>query len=192
MSFIGQRTLAAPRTEGYSRYAVTESGVSPAAIPGTPGNAYTAEGLEHNERGIPSSQSRDHLAQLAKRERKLRQHDFGDSWAEIEGEGDTTVVTFGSCTGAAREALGRAAAGGRSARLISMRLLSPAQPERLAKALEGVRRVLVVEQNHSAQFYRYLRADFDLPGEVRSFHRAGPLPIRSDEIHKQITEWSSV
>jgi 2-oxoglutarate ferredoxin oxidoreductase subunit alpha len=75
-------------------------------------------------------------------------------------------------------------------RLVSMRLLSPAQPERLAKALEGVKRVLVVEQNHGAQFHRYLRADFDLPGEVRSFHRAGPLPIRPDEIYRRITEWS--
>jgi 2-oxoglutarate ferredoxin oxidoreductase subunit alpha len=190
VSFIGERTLAAPHAEGYKRYAVTESGVSPAAVPGTPGNAYTAEGLEHNERGIPSSQSRDHLAQLAKRERKLRQHDYGKHWAEIEGEGDTAVVTFGSCTGPAREALARAKASGIKARLVSMRLLSPAQPERLAKALEGVRRVLVVEQNHGAQFHRYLRADFDLPGEVRSFHRAGPLPIRPDEILRRITDWS--
>jgi len=71
-----------------------------------------------------------------------------------------------------------------------MRLLSPAQPERLAKALEGVRRVLVVEQNHGGQLHRSLRADFDLPGEVLSFHRAGPLPIRPDEIYRQITQWS--
>lgn len=189
VSFIGERTLAAPRTEGFKRYAVTESGVSPMAIPGTPGNVYTAEGLEHNERGIPSSQSEDHLAQLAKRERKLRRHDYGKRWADIDGEGDIAVVTFGSCTGSAREALARAAAEGTKARLVSMRLLSPAQPERLARALEGVKRVLVVEQNHGAQFHRYLRADYDLPGEVLSFHRPGPLPIRPDEIYQQVTEW---
>ena len=190
VSFIGERVLAAPRAEGYKRYALTESCVSPMAIPGTPGVAYTAEGLEHNERGIPSSQSGDHIAQLGKREGKLRRHDYGEYWAEIEGEGEFAVVTFGSCSGPAREALARAAAEGIKARLVSMRLLSPAQPERLAKALEGVKRVLVVEQNHGAQFHRYLRADFDLPGEVHSFHRAGPLPIRPDEIHRQITEWS--
>jgi 2-oxoglutarate ferredoxin oxidoreductase subunit alpha len=160
------------------------------AIPGTPGVAYTAEGLEHNERGVPSSQSGDHIAQLGKREGKLRRHDYGEYWAEIEGEGEFAVVTFGSCSGPVREALARAAAEGIKARLVSMRLLSPAQPERLAKALEGVKRVLVVEQNHGAQFHRYLRADFDLPGEVHSFHRAGPLPIRPDEIYRQITEWS--
>lgn len=188
--FNGERALSAPGVNDYKRYAVTDSGISPMAIPGTPGKAYTAEGLEHNERGIPSSQSQDHLAQLAKRARKLRSHDYGRHWAEIEGEGSIAVVTFGSCTGPAREALARAAAEGVKARLVSMRLLAPAQPERLAQALAGVKRVLVVEQNHGAQFYRYLRSDFDLPGEVASFPRPGPLPIRPDDIYRQLTRWS--
>ncbi len=190
VSYVGERMVAAPRPEGYRRYAITESCVSPMAIPGTPGAAYTAEGLEHNERGIPSSQSADHIAQLAKRETKLCRHDYGKRWADVGGEGDVAVVTFGSCTGPVREALVRAAAEGTKARLVSMRLLSPAQPERLARALEGAKRVLVVEQNQGAQFYRYLRAHFDLPGEVLSFHRPGPLPIRPEEIYRKIIEWS--
>jgi 2-oxoglutarate/2-oxoacid ferredoxin oxidoreductase subunit alpha len=190
MSFIGERSLSPVRSEGYKRYAVTDSGVSPMAIPGTPGCAYTADGLEHNERGIPSSQSADHATQLAKRERKLTQHDYGGQWAQIEGEGDTAVITFGSCTGPVREALARAAKDGMKARLVSMRLLSPAQPRRLARALEGVKRVLVVEQNHGGQFHRYLRSDFDLPGEVRSLHRPGPLPIGPGEVYRQLMEWS--
>ena len=190
VSFIAERARSPASVEGYKRYAVTESGVFFMAIPGTPGVAYTADGLTHNERGIPSSQSADHAAQLAKRERKLRQHDYGEHWAEIEGGGDIAVVTFGSCTAPVREALTRAARNGIKARLVSMRLLSPAQPERLAKALAGVKRVLVVEQNHSGQFHRYLRADFQLPGEVRSLHRPGPLPIRPGEVYQQLAEWS--
>ena len=46
------------------------------------------------------------------REESCMQHDYGEHWADIEGEGDIAVVTFGSCTGAAREALARAAADG--------------------------------------------------------------------------------
>jgi 2-oxoglutarate ferredoxin oxidoreductase subunit alpha len=53
-----------------------------------------------------------------------------------------------------------------------------------------VKRVLVVEQNHSGQFHRYLRADFDLPGEVRSLRRPGPLPIRPNDVYRQLAEWS--
>ena len=122
--------------------------------------------------------------------RSSAQFDYGERWADIEGEGDLAVVTFGSCTGAAREALARAAAEGIKARLVSLRLLSPSRPERLAKALAGAKRVLVVEQNHTGQLYRYLRAEYDLPGEVKSFRHPGPLPMRPDEIHQQITEWS--
>ena len=190
IGLASERLKASAGAEGYKRYAITASGISPMAIPGTPGTAYTADGLEHNERGLPSSQSGDHIRQLDKRAKKLADFDYGERWAEVEGEGEFAVVTFGSCTGAAREAIARAAAKGIKARLVSLRLLSPSQPGRLAKALSGAKQVLVVEQNHTGQLYRYLRAEYDLPGEVKSFRHPGPLPMRPDEIHQQITEWS--
>jgi 2-oxoglutarate ferredoxin oxidoreductase subunit alpha len=183
---VGARLTAPAGTEGYRRYAVTESGVSPMAIPGTPGLAYTADGLEHSERGIPSSGATDHRTQLDKRSRKLVAHDYGAQWADVEGDGAIAVVTFGSCTGAAREAVARARAEGVNARLVSMRLLAPARPKLLAAALDGVDRVLVVEQNHGGQFLRYLRAEFELPRTVRSYRHPGPLPIRPEEVHRQI------
>ena len=190
IGLVADRLKAPAGAEGYKRYAITESGISPMAIPGTPGTAYTADGLEHNERGTPSSQAGDHTRQLDKRAKKLAQYEYGGRWADVEGEGTLVVLTFGSCTGAAREAIARAAGEGIKARLVSLRLLSPSQPERLAKALAGAKRVLVVEQNHTGQLYRHLRAEYDLPGEVRSFRHPGPLPMRPDEIHQQITEWS--
>jgi 2-oxoglutarate ferredoxin oxidoreductase subunit alpha len=179
------RQIAVPDGNAYRRYAVTASGISPMAIPGTAGTEYTADGLEHNERGLPSAQAGDHLAQMDKRARKIAQLDPGEAWASIEGEGDTAVLTFGSCTGPVREALARE---GCRAKLISMRLLSPAQPERLKKALQGVKRVLVVEQNHSGQFLRYLRSQYELPADVRSLRRPGPLPFRPEEIHREVVK----
>lgn len=110
-------------------------------------------------------------------------------WADIEGDGDAAVITFGSTTAAVREAVARAAAQGIPLRLIAMRLIAPARPEQLAAALEGVHRVMVVEQNHGAQFYRYLRAYFDLPGKPASYHRPGPLPLRPGELLQALTEW---
>jgi 2-oxoglutarate ferredoxin oxidoreductase subunit alpha len=185
------RLTAGAGTTVYKRYALTPSGVSPMAIPGTAGATYTADGLEHNESGTPSSQPSDHLAQMDKRARKLARLDPGDAWASIEGDGETALVTFGSCTGPAREALGRTRAAGVAVRLISLRLLAPAQPQRLKRALQGVKRVLVLEQNHSGQFLRYLRAEYDLPGEVKSLRRPGPLPFRPAEIHEALMQWSS-
>ena len=184
------RSIAQASGDPYRRYAVTASGISPMALPGAPGMAYTADGLEHNERGTPSSQAADHSAQMDKRARKLSQLDPGEHWASVEGDGEIAIVTFGSCTGPAREALARARADGVHARLISVRLLSPAQPERLLRALEGVKRVLVLEQNHSGQFLRYLRAEGSLNGEVKSLRRPGPLPFRPGEIHRELVDWS--
>ena len=125
-----------------------------------------------------------------KRLRKLDSVDYGSHWADVEGEGELAVLTFGSCTAPVREAFARARKDGFNARLISMRLLSPAQPARLAAALSGVKRVLVVEQTHSGQFYRYLRSEYDLPGSVSSYRRPGPLPMRPGEIVSQLEQWS--
>jgi 2-oxoglutarate/2-oxoacid ferredoxin oxidoreductase subunit alpha len=185
-----RRLLAQADGEPYRRYALTPSGISPMAIPGMAGLMYTADGLEHSERGTPSSQAKDHLAQLDKRQRKLTAVDVSPRWAEIEGEGEIAIVTWGSCTGPAREAIARAGADGRAVKLVSLRLLAPAQPALLAAALAGVKRVLVVEQTHGGQFHRYLRAEHALAAEIRSLRRPGPLPLRPGEIHHELMRWS--
>jgi len=71
-----------------------------------------------------------------------------------------------------------------------MRLLSPAQPARLAAALAGVRRILVIEQNHTGQFFRHLRAEYDLPGAMTSLHRPGAMQFNPGDIHRHLIEWS--
>jgi len=182
LAFVGRRLVAEANAPDFKRYRDTPSGVSPMAVPGVPGTAYTADGLEKNEAGTPSSGARDHRVQLDKRARKLAVHDYGDMWADVEGDGELAVVTFGSSTGPVREAIARAASSGVRARLVAMRLIAPALPEKLDEALAGVGHVLVVEQNHGAQFYRYLRAWFDLPGRPESFHRPGPLPLKPAEL----------
>jgi 2-oxoglutarate/2-oxoacid ferredoxin oxidoreductase subunit alpha len=191
VAFIGQRVKAKNLDGCYRRYAVGGTGVSAMALPGTPGGQYTADGLTHTECGVPTSGAAEHRAQLDKRRDKLERFGYGDQWAHVEGDGDLAVVTWGSLTGAVREAIFRARAEGIAVRLLAPRLLAPARPEAFARALDGARRVLVVEQSHGAQFHRYLRAHYELPGEVRVLHRPGPLPIRAGEIHREIRSWSA-
>ena len=47
----------------------------------------------------------------------------------------------------------------------------------------------MVEQNHGAQLYRWLRAMHDLPGRATSFHRPGPLPLRPAELTAALLDW---
>ncbi len=185
----GRNTVSGVNGE-YNRYALTDSSVSPMAIPGLAGGQYTADGLEHSERGVPSTSACDHTAQLDKRLGKLEQYDYGDDWAEIEGEGSTAIVTWGSTTGAIREALEQSGDWQSKIRLIAIRLLAPARPQHLAAALEGVERILVVEQSHSGQFHEYLRARYDLPGEVKSFSQSGGATLRPDTLRDEIGSWS--
>src|SRR5690606_24161678 len=108
VAFIGARALATDISGAYRRYAKAANAVSPMAVPGTRGGQYTADGLTHTERGIPTSGATDHLAQLDKRRHKLEAFSFGERWATIEGSGPLAVLVWGSLTGAARKAINRA------------------------------------------------------------------------------------
>ena len=187
--FAANRLKAEANTPDYKRYRDTPSGVSPMAIPGTEGVTYTADGLEHSEAGIPSSQSRDHVLQLDKRQRKLEAHDYGSYWADVEGDADAVVITFGSASSPVREAIARANGAGVPMRLIALRLLAPARPQHMAAALQGAKRIIVVEQNHGAQLYRYLRAWYDFPVRPATYHRPGPLPLRPGELLAALLAW---
>ena len=189
--FATRRAVAEAPGVNYQRYALTASGVSPMALPGTPGGQYTADGLEHSESGRPSSGVADHNQQLAKRLRKVVDFDYGDHWAEIEGDGPAAIVTWGSATGPVRQAMHRVDPDGRRLRLISLRLISPAQPERLAGALQGCEQILVVEQSQMAQFFGHLKARFDLPANADLYARPGPQPFRAAEIAEKLEEWLS-
>ncbi|MBF8269478.1 MAG: pyruvate flavodoxin/ferredoxin oxidoreductase-like [Gammaproteobacteria bacterium] len=190
VNFKAARSIAQHSDGEYLRYADTGNGISPMAIPGTPGQQYTADGLEHSMAGTPSTRAEDHALQMDKRQRKLDKFDYGDYWAEIEGAGAHAIITWGSTTGAVREALGRLRAEGiDDIRMVAMRLLSPAQPGKFRQTMAGVSKVLVIEQSHSGQFYKYLRAHYDLPGESELFHRAGPLLLRPGETADQIRHW---
>ena len=176
VAFIANRKVERAPDADYARYAIT------------------ADGLEHNPRGNPSTAAVDHMSQLDKRQRKLSDHDYGRHWAEIEGEGSLAVITWGSSVGPVREALNRVRADGIDVRLIAPRLLAPVLPERMGEALAGVERLLVVEQSHSGQFLNFLRAHYTLPGAgpdaVRHLCRPGPLTFRPSEIENTLREWS--
>ena len=60
--------------------------------------------------------------------------------------------------------------------------LSPLPAEHLSRALQGARRIIVVEQNHGAQLYHYLLGQKAIPPAAESVARPGPLPYRPSEI----------
>jgi 2-oxoglutarate/2-oxoacid ferredoxin oxidoreductase subunit alpha len=177
-----ERRLATGDLEDYQRFADTDDGISPMALPGMAGGEYTATGLSHMASARPSASGGDHQRQLDKRRRKFDQFDFGADWADIDGDGELVVLTWGSTTLPAREAVERMRKRGHAIRLISIRLLSPLDNSTLGNALTGCRQLLVIEQSHGAQFHRYLRSQIDLPADTTLLARPGPLNITPGEI----------
>jgi 2-oxoglutarate ferredoxin oxidoreductase subunit alpha len=49
---------------------------------------------------------------------------------------------------------------------------------------------LIVEQSHSAQFHRYLRAYYDITAETHTLARPGPQPLTPGEIADRVEQWS--
>ena len=175
-------------TENYRRYVLTGDSVSPMTVPGVSHGMYTADGLEHDERGIPSSLAVDHLRQLEKRRHKIDAFDYGAHWAEVRGSGELCLISWGSSSSAVLEAADRLETEGVSLRVIALRLLAPLRREALVQALVGAKQVWVVEQNHSGQLYHYLKAYDVLPVQAHSFAKPGPLPLRPGEIVNAVTE----
>ena len=160
--------------------------MSTLAVPGDAASRFTADGLEHNERGTPSARDDDHQRQLAKRADKLSLHDYGDAWARCEGEGEVALLCFGSAWAAVAEAAQLLADRGISTRAVALRLLAPLQCARLAEVLAGCSRVVVVEQNHGAQLFHYLRGQMDFCMPVSSYCRAGPVPLSGHTIARHV------
>lgn len=201
--FIGQSTAivseprrcamtpqaAAEPTEGdYLRYKLTSSGVSTLASPGDADHRFTADGLEHNEKGTPSARQSDHQRQLAKRQDKLDSFDFGVDWAAVSGAGAVALVCFGSSSAAVTEAAGLLAQRGIDTRVISLRLLAPLQTAAFDAALEGCSELVVVEQNHGGQLFHYLKGHMNFTQAAHSYAMAGPVPLGPEAVAHAVSE----
>jgi 2-oxoglutarate ferredoxin oxidoreductase subunit alpha len=153
---------AASGPERYLRYQVTPDGVSPMAIPGTPGGAYVATGLEHTQAANTSSDARNHAAMTEKRFRKLEgvvqkappAHEYGDPSATIG------FLTWGSTLGVVAEAIDRLAADGIKAHALAPRLLWPLPTHQIDPFLKGKKVVYVPEVNYTGQFAQLLKTQY--------------------------------
>ncbi len=179
---LKRRTNGGAPATPFKRYAANADPVTPMPLPGTPNYEWVAEGLTHNEVGLPASGAGAHVAQINKRAKKIQRFDAGDYWGECWGSGDVAILAFGSTIAPAREAARRLASAGHPVRVIALRVLSPLPLDAIARALSGVRRIIVIEQNHSAQLYHHLIGKKAVPATAESVARPGPLPFRPSEI----------
>lgn len=176
---------------GFARYQLTDSSISPMAIPGTEGCEHMVTGMEHDEFGNFACDDETHTAMTVKRFRKLAaiENDlltqnlcdhFGDDRAEIG------VVTWGSTAGAVEEAIREAQRLGISARALVPKILNPLPHEEMKKFFSQVSRVIVPELNFVGQLASHLRSTYRIP--TISLTKVKGVPLEPDEIVKKIIE----
>ena len=182
--------------ERYQRYALTEDGVSPMAVPGQAGGQYLTSGLEHDQSGAPTSSDALHQQMSAKRARKLkgvaRDFDFARSYGSPEAE--LGLICWGSLKGVVREAVRRAEAEGLEVQAYVPQLLYPLPERSLSEFLRGKETAVVLELNYSGQFYHYLRGYYSgaLPKQFLSHCRPGGKLFSISEVLSLIREHSRV
>ena len=183
-----RRRPTAGELEGYERFRITESGVSPISHPGMPGGNYLASGIEHNEKGAPTASGEVHSRMNDKRIRKLEPLRRRRDLFLLEGDvhAPVAIVAWGSLAGVAREALQLSREEGIHAKLLVPKLLYPVVEEVYREFFHGVQAGLVVEQSHQGQLYRLVRMFVDVPAGVQPFARSGSNPIMPTAIVERL------
>ncbi len=178
----------------YQRFEDTESGISPMAIPGMVGGAYTSTGIEHDEFGNPGYTPDLAMKMKRKRFRKLdtllaeRANDFVRQWGE-PSRADVGIIAFGSTEGVIREATARATAEGFSVSHLHLRMLNPLPVAQIEAFAARCRTILVPELNFTGQLAGWLRVKTDIAFE--SFSKDEGIPFLPNEIYGQIVSLAS-
>jgi 2-oxoglutarate ferredoxin oxidoreductase subunit alpha len=161
---------------GYRRYEDTASGVSPRALPGLEGHVHVVATDEHDEAGVLISDEftdpKLRRRMVEKRARKLSGVAGEVAPPALQGpeDAEVTLVGWGSTRGVIAEAVSQLAEAGVAANQLAVKWIVPFHAREVSEALAG-KRVIVVENNHSGQFYRYLRSEtgLDAHGHIRKY-----------------------
>src|SRR5579859_5606061 len=161
----------------YKRYLITESGISPRAIPGVPGHTHVVSSDEHDEDGVLISDEYTNTtkrrAMMEKRMRKVTGIEAAVPPPKLQGPRDAavTLIGWGSTDGVLREARMRLAQQGITSNQLQIRWLVPLHGEEILEILRGARHTIIVENNYSGQFARYLRSEtgFVPNGHIRKY-----------------------
>ena len=161
----------------YLRYAITESGISPRALPGLEGFVHVVATDEHDQDGVLISDEftnpHKRRRMVEKRARKIANVVDNIAAPELEGpvDAEVTLVGWGSTYGVIKEAVEQLAEKGVTVNHLPIRWLVPFHAQAVIDIVNNAKRTIIVENNYSGQFHRYLRSETGLTvdGHIRKY-----------------------
>lgn len=183
-----RKSQRSPERGEYKRFAITADGVSPLTCPGVAGGEYLASGIEHDERGFPSSKHTIHEMMCEKRARKLAALVKEKNFIYTAGETapKTGIITWGSTFGAVEEAVATLNSKGRSVGALAPWLLYPLQADPIQKFAQKVKKLIIVEMSYTGQFRDWLATKVKLPEDIIHLKFSGGRQFTVEEILKAI------
>jgi len=177
----------------YKRYKITESGISPRAVPGVPEHIHTVATDEHMEDGVLISDEFTNpvkrRAMMEKRMRKVAGIEAAVAPPKLMGprDAEVTLIGWGSTKGVIEESCEILNEQGISANHLQIRWLVPLHGEAILQILKGARHTIIVENNYSGQFARYLRSEtsFVPDGHIRKYDGEPFMPHHIVEAVKE-------
>jgi len=147
--------------DGYKRYAITETGISPRALPGHPNAVFVACSDEHDEYGNfedDDPENRVKMAQKRLRKLEVAMEDMRGPTLYGPEQADTTLIGWGSSYGPIREAVDRLNQEGDQVNFLHFTDVWPFPEDKVQPLLESAKRLIAVENNATGQFATLLRA----------------------------------
>jgi 2-oxoglutarate ferredoxin oxidoreductase subunit alpha len=178
----------------YDRYEVTETGVSPRAIPSAKNAIVHVNSDEHNEEGITSEDPLVATTMTDKRMRKLHAIKQEMEERDVETvkfygpkEAEATVVSWGSTKGPIREAMRRLNAEGNILNYLQVLYLQPFPKTKVEQALGKAQTTVVVEHNSTSQLAGLIR-DHTLRNVDHKILKYDGRPFNPIELANRIKE----
>ena len=149
----------------YKRYAFTESGVSPRALPGTKNAVHVSPSDDHDEEGILISDEYTNPPLRRKiQEKRMRKmegvlKDLEPPKLEGPKDAEVTLVGWGSCKGVIGEAVKILGEQGTAANQLHFKYMLPFHRKEALEILNECKKTVCIEVNYTGQFARHLRAE---------------------------------
>jgi 2-oxoglutarate ferredoxin oxidoreductase subunit alpha len=161
-------------TEPYRRFRVTESGVSPRALPGNPNAVWVSTANEHDESGAIDESAGNRTRQVDKRMRKMdgiaKEMEAPSTYGPRDA--DVTLICWGSTYGPLRETVDTLNADQPgAANMFHFTAMFPLPPAPVEEALSGAKQTIVVEGNATGQLETLLRSQtgVSVDGSIRRY-----------------------
>ncbi len=180
----------------YKRFLITDDGISPRLLPGTPGGMYCSPSDEHDEEGIVTSdvlaglpEARELRIKLqSKRMRKLeaiRREEMRPPTLTGPQDAEFTLMGWGSTYDAIEEACQIFAQFGTKVNHLHFTDLFPLPTEKVLEILNSCKEVIGVEGNYTGQMAKLIRMETGFHIK-RSVNRFDGEPFTGEDIYNRV------